>query len=81
MDPDSDPLRISIQTRKTASGSEIIVENNGLDFKSEGNNEPHIALTNIRERLETMCGGTLEITPREEGGTVVKIWVPEKIMG
>lgn len=78
MDPDSDPLHISIRTRETASGSEIVVENTGLEFESAQNNEPHIALDNIRERLETMCGGTLEIIPRDAGGTLVRIRVPEK---
>ena len=78
MDPDADPLHISIRTRETASGSEIVVENTGLEFEAAQNNEPHIALDNIRERLETMCGGTLEIVPKDQGGTIVRIWVPEK---
>lgn len=78
MDPDADPLHITIRTRETASGSEIVVENTGLEFEAAQNNEPHIALNNIRERLETMCGGTLEIVPRNTGGTLVRIRVPKK---
>ena len=38
--------------------------------------EPHIALANIQQRLEIMCGGTLTVMPREGGGTVVKITLP-----
>ena len=77
LDPDSDPLRISIQTRKTASDSEIIVSDNGPGFGPANNSEPGIALKNIRQRLEMMCGGSLTITPRDGGGTVVTVTIPD----
>ena len=77
MDQDSEPLRIFIRTRATDSGSEIIVENSGADFKPADDNEPHIALKNIRQRLQMMCGGRMTITPREGGGTVVKVTIPD----
>ncbi len=76
MDPESDPLRVSIRTRKTDSGSEIIVEDNGSGFEPAEDSEPHHALENIRQRLEMMCGGKLAIMPREGGGTVVKVTIP-----
>ena len=76
LDPDSDPLRISIQTRKTESGSEIIVSDNGPGFEPTDDDKPHIALANIRQRLEMMCGGKMAILPREGGGTVVKLAIP-----
>ena len=76
MDPESEPLHLSIRTRKTDSGSEIIVEDNGSGFDPAEDSEPHHALANIRQRLEMMCGGKLEIMPREGGGTVVKIMIP-----
>ena len=77
MDPDGNPLHIYVKTRQTNSGSEIIVENDGPDFNPVDDNEPHIALNNIRQRLEMMCKGKMEITPREGGGTVVTIFVPK----
>lgn len=70
------PIHISIKTRKTDSASEIIVEDDGKGFKPSDDNEPHIALNNIRQRLEMMCKGTLEISSRSEGGTSVKITIP-----
>ena len=70
------PIHISIKTRKTDSASEIIVEDDGKGFKPADDNEPHIALNNIRQRLEMMCKGTLEISSRSEGGTSVKITIP-----
>ncbi len=76
MDPESDPLRVSIRTRKTDSGSEIIVEDNGSGFDPAEDSEPNHALANIRQRLEMMCGGKLAVMPREGGGTVVKVTIP-----
>jgi len=76
MDPDSEPLHILIRTRKLNSGSEVIVEDNGSGFGPYDETEPHIALSNIRQRLEMMCRGKLTILPREGGGTVVKVTIP-----
>ena len=78
MNPYSGPLHVTIQTRHTDSGSEIIVEDNGSGFEAAEINESHTTLTNIRQRLELMCNGTLEITPREAGGTKVTSWVPDR---
>lgn len=78
MDQDSEPLHIFIKTSRTDSGNEIIVENNGIDFKPVNDDKPHIALANITQRLELMCGGKMTIQPREGGGTVVTITIPGK---
>lgn len=75
MDPEYAPLCISIRTRKTDSGSEIVVEDNGHGFSPTDESEPHIALANIRNRLEMMCGGKMIISPREGGGTIVKVLI------
>ena len=76
MDPDADPLRISIRTRETEGVSEILVEDNGPGYEPADSGEPHTALKNIQQRLEMMCGGTLTILPREGGGTAVKVTIP-----
>ncbi len=78
MDPDSEPLHILIRTKHSASGSEIIVENNGADFEPADDSEPHIALKNIQQRLAMMCRGELAVTPREGGGTVVRVTIPDQ---
>lgn len=75
--PYAGPLHISIRTRKTESGSEIIVSDDGIGYVSGDDNEPHIALKNIRERLDFMCGGNLTITSGGSGGTVVTITIPD----
>ena len=76
-DPNADPLRISIRTRHTDSGTEVMVEDNGPGFDPSDESKPHTTLNNIRQRLEMMCGGSMTIQPREGGGTVVKVTIPD----
>ena len=76
VDPDMDPLYITIRTRKSDQGDEIIVEDTGPGFSASDNQEPHVALDNIRERLKIMCSGSLTIEKRNGGGTIVTIRIP-----
>lgn len=76
MKSSSDPIHITVVTRQTATSSEIIVEDDGPGFDAVDDNEPHIALNNIRQRLALMCQGNLMITTREGGGTSVKVIIP-----
>lgn len=76
LDPNGDPLHIYVRTQQTDKASVIIVENNGLDYQPSNDNEPHIALSNIRQRLQIMCKGELTIATREGGGTIVKVIIP-----
>ena len=77
VDPDLEPLHIIVHTRKIKKGVEVIVEDTGPGFNNTDNNEPHIALNNIRERLKMMCGGKLTVSARTGGGTVVSILIPD----
>ncbi len=76
-DPYAGPFHISIRTRKTESGSEIVVADNGRGFDHSDDSEPGIALNNIRQRLDIMCNGSLTITPNDGGGTVVTLTIPD----
>ena len=78
VDPELDPLYISVRTCETKRGFVVVVEDTGPGFETNDNNEPHIALDNIRERLDLMCGGTLTVSDREQGGTVVTVFIPHK---
>ncbi|MBR0413385.1 MAG: histidine kinase [Eubacterium sp.] len=78
LDPELSPLHITIKTRKTENGYELIVADTGPGFGENDNNEPHVALANIKERLEMMCGGTLTIISSSAEGTTVKIFIPIK---
>ena len=77
MNPDAGPLRVSIRTRLTESGSEITVEDNGPGFDLSDSRKPHPTLENIRQRLDMMCGGKMEIMPKDGGGTTVKVTIPQ----
>lgn len=79
MNPNYGPLHISIMTQRTDSGIEIIVEDTGPGFDLSDDSKPHIALKNIQQRLEMMCGGSMTIMPRNDGGTVVKIQIPSTV--
>ena len=78
MNPYAGPLHVTIRTYHMNSAGVIIVEDNGPGFETAADSEPHTTLTNIRQRLELMCGGDLEITPRDGGGTVVRITIPDR---
>ena len=80
-DPYAGLFTISIRTRKTDFGAEIVVADNGRGFSPTDDSEPHIALKNIQQRLELMCGGSLTITPGDGGGTVVTITIPNGAAG
>ncbi len=77
MDPDAGPLRVSVRTRHTDSAAEIVVADNGRGFDPDAGSEGHVTLKNIRQRLESMCGGSLTITPNDGGGTVVTVTIPD----
>lgn len=76
-DPYIGAFHISIRTKKTDSGSEIVIADDGRGFDPDETKEPGIALKNIRQRLEMMCGGSLAITPGDGAGTVVTITIPD----
>ena len=73
---DAEPLRVWIKTEKTEKGSLIIVSDNGPGISEDDNGEPHIALNNIRERLFAIKG-TLTISPSENGGTTIRVFIPD----
>ena len=76
--PGLPPLYVFVTTENIGSGIQITVEDTGPGFEQTVDNKPHIALNNIRQRLRALCGATLEIEPREAGGTKVTIFVPRR---
>jgi len=70
-------LHVTVATAERPGGFAVTVEDDGPGFEPS-DDEPHLALDNIRERLRTMCNGTLTIEPREGGGTKVTVFVPVK---
>ena len=77
VNPYDGPLHVSVRTRKTDSGVEIVVEDNGPGFDPNDESRPHPTLDNIRQRLDMMCSGSMSITPNKGGGTVVTLTIPD----
>ena len=72
---------VEVIARKREDGHEIVIRDNGVGFdvkKLETNDESHIGLRNVRDRVERMCGGTLTVESRAGEGTSVTIFVPRQ---
>ena len=72
---------ITVSTSKSAKGYEVIIQDNGVGFdpeKQSASDETghHIGIANVRERIESMCGGSLIIDSEPGKGTKVTITVP-----
>ena len=76
MDPYAGPLHVSVRTRQTEVGAVITVEDDGKGFDPADDSGRHTTLTNIRQRLDMMCSGTMEIASHEGSGTRVTIRIP-----
>jgi sensor histidine kinase YesM len=86
LDPDSSPLHIMVRTKELDDCIIITVEDTGTGYEdpdimdsilSGDDSKDHIGLSNIKNRLEEMCSGTLDVSLRDEGGTIVTISVPK----
>ncbi|MCR5624417.1 MAG: sensor histidine kinase, partial [Lachnospiraceae bacterium] len=82
VDPELAPMHIKISSVETDDNNVITVTDTGPGFDEsspmqDDNKEPHVALKNIRERLDVMSGGTISISKRAEGGTKVTIIIPK----
>ena len=71
------PGHIVIRTRSEADAAVITVEDNGSGFDpAAAESGDHVGIRNVRERLERMCGGTLEIQSTPGSGTAVTMRIP-----
>ena len=77
LDPDLEPLYVTVTTEDTDGGVRITVEDTGSGFDPTDESKPHTTLENIQQRLEMMCGGSMTVLPRESGGTVVTVVIPD----
>ena len=68
-----------IQVTVLADGPDAIItiEDDGPGFGSEKTeNESHVGLMNVTERLALMCSGTLDIRSASPRGTIVTVRIP-----
>ena len=74
---------VTVSTRRAKDHHEIIVKDNGKGFDTEKlkqklrqNDLSHIGLRNVKERIESMCNGTMEINSKINEGTTITIKIP-----
>ena len=70
---------ILVSSWETATHYCVKIEDNGAGFDPDilTNERGHIGLRNIRERLEAMVNGTLDIESAPGKGTKVEIKIPK----
>ena len=59
---------------------EIIIKDNGIGFEPDkiADDGKHIGIKNVRERIESLCKGSLLIESIKDKGTTVIITIPER---
>lgn len=72
--------RVVVATYETETDYQVSVTDDGVGFDINKQIDPdkHIGIHNIRKRLESMCGGTLEIESVPGKGTVAMIRIPKE---
>ena len=70
---------VNVTTRRVPGGHEIVIRDNGVGFDTSKvrAESGHIGIANVRERLEKLCGGTLDIESAVGEGTRVVIHIPD----
>jgi sensor histidine kinase YesM len=69
-----------ITTRETDSFYEIEIRDTGVGFDPslhQNNGDKHIGIDNVRQRLESLCKGTLTIESTLGAGTTALIQIPK----
>ena len=71
--------RITVSTAETQSGYIVRIADNGVGFtEPPEDGRVHLGIANCRERLQTLCLGSLTIKSRDGGGTVCEILIPKE---
>lgn len=74
---------VTVITRELTDCYEITVIDNGAGFDpgktAESTERSHIGIQNVRERLSSLCGGTLTYQSSRGSGTAAAITLPKKV--
>lgn len=72
---------VRLSSREVPGFFEVEVADDGAGFDVNAvpdTSRPHVGIQNVRQRIESMCGGTLEITSELGVGTTATIRIPKK---
>ena len=70
---------IEIETREKRYGHKIVIRDNGKGFDVNAplsEERSHIGLNNVKDRIESMCHGEMEIESKIDKGTTITIKLP-----
>ena len=71
------PEHIVVRTRAEKDCAVIIVEDNGPGIGSGAtDSEVHVGFQNVKDRLQLMCGGSLEYSSAPGMGTIITVRIP-----
>lgn len=77
---------VTISVHRSGAGdderTEICIEDDGVGFDWEEVSQDggvHIGINNVRDRIEMMCGGTLQINSEKGKGTRAVISIPRRV--
>ena len=71
---------VTVSTALESGGHRVTVADNGVGFDPKqqlSDEEPHIGIRNVQERVEKMCGGELVLTSEIGKGTSVTMLFPD----
>ncbi|MGN0817804.1 MAG: sensor histidine kinase [Candidatus Coproplasma sp.] len=72
---------VTVGTRERENCYEVIVSDTGAGFDTERyaeDGKKHVGIENVRQRLKTMCGGTLDIVSEVDKGTTATVKIPKR---
>ena len=70
---------VRVSSKRAGSFHEVVISDNGRGFDTsaaESADGTHIGIRNVRERLRSLCGGSLTIESLLGEGTKVTIRIP-----
>ena len=74
-----EPGIITVSSDRTENGVVVTISDNGVGFdvKRTDMSGQHIGIGNVKERIEKICNGTLEVQSEKGRGTTIIITLPE----
>lgn len=72
---------VKISSREDAESFYVVIEDDGVGFDPDvlpDDGRKHVGISNVKYRLEVMCGGSVDIKSQKGVGTTVTIIIPKE---